>query len=234
MATTAIKIITRALRALNVLGIDETPSADMASDGMDMLNEMLGTWSNQNLMVYQLTLEAFSLVPGQSDYTYGVGGNFNSSRPATVESAYIRWNSLDYPLALVTTDQYDQIPLKTSPNQIPYAMLVDPGFPLTTIKLFPVPNDSTAQIFIESRKPFTEFTSLTTPINMPPGYDRALIKSLAIEMIPEYGGGNAALAMQAANARKWLKRTNFEPLVMELSNDLPQGRGFYDQSGNYI
>lgn len=231
---TAIQLITRALRSINVLGATEAPTADMASDGLSTMNDMLATWANETLMVYQIVLENFSLVAGQSDYTIGIGGNFNTDRPTSFNSAYIRWNSLDYPLAIVTVDQYDSIPLKTSPNQIPYAMYVDSGFPLTTIKLFPTPNDATAQIFIESRKPFTAFTSLTTQVNLPPGYDRAIYKNLAMDLAPEYGGGSPELMQQASSSKKWLKRTNFFPLIMELSNDLPQGRGFYDQNGNYL
>lgn len=233
--TTAIDIIKRAYKDINVLGSSETPTAEMSSDALDSLNGLLETWANETLMVYQLVLEPFNLVPGQSDYTIGVGGDFVTSRPVTIDSAYIRWNSLDYPLALVTTDQYDQIPLKTSPNQIPYAMSVNAGFPLTTIKLFPTPNDSTAQIFIESRKEFTAFTSLPQQVNLPPGYVRALRYNLAIELAPENGVQPNPLVMRhASNAKKWLKRTNYQPLIMDLSNDIPQGYGAYDRNGNYI
>lgn len=233
--TTAIDIIKRAYKDINVLGSSETPTAEMSSDALDSLNGLLETWANETLMVYQLVLEPFNLVPGQSDYTIGVGGDFVTSRPVTIDSAYIHWNSLDYPLAIVTTDQYDQIPLKTSPNQIPYAMLVDAGFPFTTIKLFPVPNDATAQLFIESRKEFAVFTSLTQQVNLPPGYVRALRYNLALELAPENGVTVQPLILRHANnSKKWLKRTNWQPLVQDLSNDLPQGRGFYDQNGNYI
>lgn len=234
MATTALDIIKRALRSLNQLGIDEIPSTDMTADAFDSLNDMLAAWGNETLMVYHFTLENFPLVPGQAIYTMGTGGNFNTARPVTIQNAYIRWNQLDYPLQIVNTEQYDSIGFKTTPSQIPYLMQVDQQFPLTQLKLFPVPNDGTAQIFIESRKPFTQFTTLTDPVNLPDGYARALRYNLAIELVPEYGPPTPALIQLAMSSKKWLKRTNFQPLILNLPDSIPQGFGYYDRNGNYL
>jgi hypothetical protein len=232
---TAIDIIKRSFRSINVIGGSEDLTADMAQTGLDLLNAMLESWSNESLIVYQSTLLNFPLVAGQSNYTIGTGGNFNTTRPTTIDSGYIRWNTIDYPLSLINTDQYDGIPLKTSPNQISYALYVDAGFPLTTLKLFPTPNDATAQIFLEAKVPFMGFTSLTDPINMPPGYERALDRNLAIEIAPQYGvEPKLIIKMMASNAKKWLKRTNFQPLILELPDALPTGRGAWDQNGNYV
>jgi hypothetical protein len=232
---TAIEIIKRSLRSLNVIGGSEAPTAEMASNALDLLNAMLGSWSNENLLVYQTTLLNFPLVAGQSNYTIGTGGDFNTQRPTSFEGGYIRWNSIDYPLSFINTDQYDGIPLKSSPNQISYAIYVDAAFPLTTLKLYPTPNDATAVIYLEARIPFTEFTSLTDPINMPPGYERALDRNLALELAPEYGvQAQPRLVLMASNARKWLKRTNYQSLIMELPDALPFGRGAWDQNGNYV
>lgn len=231
----AIDIIRRAYMDINVIGSSEAPTASQASDALDSLNQLLDTWANESLMVYELVLENFNLVPGQSAYTMGPSGNFNTTRPVSVESAYVRWNGVDYPLSIVNTDQYDGIPLKTTPNQIPYVLYVDASYPLTTIKLFQTPNDSSAQIFMESRKPFTKFASLTGDVNMPPGYERALRWNLGLELCPENGvEAKPTLLRHANNSKKWVKRTNWEPLVQELDEALPTGRGYYDQNGNYV
>jgi hypothetical protein len=233
--TTAYEIITRAAKSLNILGSAEVLSAEDASDGLSSLNSLLQTWASETLMVYQLSLENFSLISGQNTYTIGTGGNFNTTRPVTVDSGYVRWNQIDYPLSIVNTDQYDGIPLKSSPNQIPYVLYVDAGFPLTTLKLFQTPNDNSAVIYLELRKPFTVFTSLTDVINMPPGYDRALQWNLALEIAPSFGIMPDPMTVRhAATSKKWLKRTNWQPLVQELDPAIPTGRGFYDQTGNYI
>jgi hypothetical protein len=233
--TTAIDIIKRSLRSINVIGRMEAPTAEMAADALDTLNDMLGTWSNETLLVFQNTLVNFPLVPGQNNYTIGTGGNFNIPRPTSIESGYIHWNNVDYPLSMINTDQYDGIPVKSSPNQIPYAMLIYPDFPLTTIKLFPTPNDSTAQLFLEIKNPFTEFVNLTDTVDMPPGYVNALYRNLSMELAPEYGVQlNPSISLMASNSKKWLKRTNYETLIMELPEELPTGRGAWDQNGNYV
>lgn len=234
MATTAIDIIKRALRSLNQLGIDEVPSTDMTSDAFDSLNDMLAAWGNETLMIHYLTMENFPLVAGQRTYTLGTGGSFNTDRPVTIENAFIRWNNLDYPLQVVTSKQYDDIGLKATPSNIPYLMHINGTFPLMELDLFPVPDDGQAQIFIQSRKPFTKFTTLTQDVNLPEGYARALRYNLAIELCPEYGPPTPALIQLAMSSKKWLRRTNFEPLIMDLPSALPQGFGYYDKNGNFI
>lgn len=236
MAATAIQIITRALRSINVLGADETPSADMASDAFDSLNDMLAAWANERLMIYQLVLEGFNLTVGQASYTIGPAGDFSTVRPISVDNAYIRWQGLDYPVGIVTTEQYDNIPLKTIQTQMPCVMLLDPGFPLSTIKLWPTPADNTAQLFLESRKPFTEFTAYNQQVNMPPGYERALRYNLAMELIPEYGPvpSSAQLARMAATSKKAIKRVNWSPPILEIDESIPQFGGYYDSKGNFL
>lgn len=233
---TAIQIITRAMRSINVLGSDETPSSEMASDAFDSLNDLLESWANEKLMIYQLVLEGFPLIVGQASYTIGPAGNFNTVRPISIDNAYIRWQGLDYPMGIVTTEQYDNIPLKTIATQMPCVMILDAGFPLSTIKMWPTPSDNTAQLFIESRKPFTAFTSYTDQVNMPPGYDRALRYNLAMELIPEYGIVNSSpqLARMAATAKKAIKRVNWSPPILEIDESIPQWGGYYDSKGNYL
>lgn len=232
---TAIDIIKRSLQSINVLGTGEAPSADMAADGLNSLNDMLSSWSTQKLMVYELTLEGFSLVPGQAAYTIGPSGQFNTTRPTAIQNAYINWQGLDYPMGITTTQQYDDIPLKTLETQMPCVLLVDAGWPLTTLKLWPTPSDSTARLFIESRKPFTAFASLPTQVNLPEGYARALRYNLALELCPEYGKEPSPSLMRLAiESKKWIKRINFEPLILEIDEAIPQAGGYYDSKGNYL
>lgn len=225
---TAIQIITRALRSLQVLGTDESPSADQASDSFDSLNDLLASWSTDQTMFYQIVLQNFPLISGQKDYTIGPSGNFNTTRPMSIQNAYVNWSGIDYSLGIVTMEQYDQISLKTTQTQIPYVLQLDTGFPLSTIKLWPVPNDPTATLFIESRQPFTSFATLTTDVNMPPGYERALRYNLALELMPEYGVNNPKIDKLASNAKMWLKRVNYAPMILDLDTCIPLRGNIYD------
>lgn len=225
---TAIQIITRALRTLQVLGTDESPSADQASDAFDSLNDLLSGWSDDQALFYQIVLQNFPLISGQRVYTIGPAGNFNTIRPMSIQNAYVNWSGVDYSLGLVTREQYDQISLKTTQTQIPYVLQYNSGFPQSEIKLWPIPNDPTAILYIESRQPFTSFATMTTDANMPPGYERALRYNLAVELMPEYGVNDPKIIRLAAVAKTWLKRVNYDPLILELDTALPLRGNIYD------
>ena len=228
--STALQMISQALRSINVLGEGETPSAAQSSTGLESLNAMLSEWSIQKLLVYEVVQENFPFVAGQSAYTMGAGGNFNTTRPTAIENVFVRYQSIDYPVDIVTADQFNQITFKAQLSEIPFVVYVDTSFPLTTLKFWSVPNTTLTSVYISSRKPFTEYTSLTAPVNLPPGYERAISKNLAVDLGPEYGAmGNPALISQAARSKSNLKRINYTPIVLDIDSALPQGRNnWYD------
>jgi hypothetical protein len=219
--TTAINIIERALRTINVLGTDEPASADQASDGLDSLNDVLSAMSNEKLMVYEMVLENFPLIAAQASYTIGPSGNFNTTRPIAINNAYIRWSSLDYPLELITVEQYDGLTFKANTSEIPFGMYVNDGFPTTTLKFYPTPKSASASVYIESTKAFTAFASTATSVSLPPGYERLLRLLLAVDMMPEYGVKNDQIIEMARDAKAWIKRTNTKPGVLNMDSALP-------------
>ena len=226
--TTAYDIITRALRSINVLGVGETPDAATAQDALDSLNDVLEGWANETLMVYSSTTESFPLLAGVGTYTMGPSGDFDTTRPTTINDAWVRWNDVDYPLQILTQREYSEIPLKSTLTNIPSAIYVNTGFPQNTVYLWCVPNVSGNSIFFNTLKPFTSFTSLTDTVNFPPGYSKAMRYALAVEMMPEYGVNNGLVIEMANEAKAKLKRTNFSPVIMALSDALPRHNTNYN------
>jgi hypothetical protein len=76
---TPFDIITRAMKDIGALAAGEVPTADEAQDGLDLLNDMLAQWSNENMMVYYKTEIIFPCVQNQIQYTIGPGGNVGST-----------------------------------------------------------------------------------------------------------------------------------------------------------
>ena len=66
-----IEIISRALKDIGALASGETPTADEAQDAFDMLNDLLDQWTNEDMMVFNVTEIIFPIVPGQVQYTIG-------------------------------------------------------------------------------------------------------------------------------------------------------------------
>ena len=226
--TTANDIVNRSLRSINVLGESETPSAAASLLGFDSLNELLGQWSNESLMIYQTVTESFPFVSGQYSYTLGPGGNFNTVRPMSIDGAYVKFNGVDYPVGMVALDEYNDIMLKTSTSNIPFVMVLNSGFPLSTLLFWPAPNDASASIYIDSSKPLTEFATPSTVVSLPPGYERALRLNLAVELMPSYGANVPLILQQAANAKTAIKRTNYIPITLDLPDGIPTGPGYQD------
>ena len=97
---TARDVVKRALQKIGALVKSEAPSADEASDGLNALNNMLGSWTNDGLLIVSRAWETFTLVGGTALYTMATGLTFNTARPVKIISAYIRSGTIDYPLSI--------------------------------------------------------------------------------------------------------------------------------------
>lgn len=199
--STALSIITKAMQKAGILTKSESPSADETADGLDMLNDMLSSWSNESLMIYARVTESFTLSGGTASYTIGSGATFNTSRPIEIVQAHVRQvgGNIDYPISMVSDEIYQGISDKTI-QSIPYMLNYTNAFPTATINLFPVPDQAFA-LYLTSQKELTQF-ALSDVVSLPPGWKRALIYNLAIELAPEYGQQVDSVTMKIANDAK--------------------------------
>lgn len=69
--TTALDLITGALRKINVLAAGEVPSASEQQDAMAVLNDLLDTWSTEHLSVIDSNENVLTLQNGRATYTVG-------------------------------------------------------------------------------------------------------------------------------------------------------------------
>lgn len=182
---TAQDIITRAMRAIQALGTGETPSAAEANDGLVAFNAMLDSWSNEGLASYELQEQSFTLIIGQAGYTIGSGGNINVARPLDILQAYIQdTGGNNYLMTILPRDKWNQIGNRSSTitSQIPTVLFYDPQYPLGIINIFPTPLIAYT-CFFDSTLDQALFATLTTQLSMPPGYERAYVSNLAMEMV---------------------------------------------------
>lgn len=186
MTTSALDIITGAAKLIGVVFKSEALDSDEANDGLILLNDMLDVWSNDDLVTTAYTLESFNLT-GASSYTIGTGGNFNTSRPIDIITAVVRIATIDYPLTIIPSDQYqEEIQIKSITSPIPSYLVYDNAYPLGNITMYAVPS-SGGTLRLLSDKPLSNLSALTTTIDFPPGWKEALKTNLAIRMAPQYG-----------------------------------------------
>ena len=198
---TAVRsIIESALRKISALGEGETPTAKQLDDGLSALNDMIASWSIEGGYIYTESEETFNLVSGQSKYTIGLGGNFDTTKPLNISSAYTSMNGTDTPLEMYDQSQYARITNKDTTGT-PQILYFDNDFPLSDIVLWPVPN-SGETITLYTAKPLVAFATIFDDVSLPLGYERALKYNLSIEIAPEYERDVTQSVRKIANQSK--------------------------------
>lgn len=223
--TTALDIIKSAMRKAGVLTKAESPSADEAADGLEMLNDLLASLSNDSMVIYARELESFTLSGGTATYTMGSGGVFNTTRPVKIISSYVRVGTIDYPIDTISDEQYASVAYKGITG-IPQFLNYTNGFPLGTVKLYPSPSGS-YQLFILSEKQLSEFT-INQTVSLPPGWKRMLIYNLAMELLPEYGqAATQELKMIADDSKNEIRRAIMASRPMAWENGVGNEGNIY-------
>jgi hypothetical protein len=174
------------MQKIGALRKGENPDADEAADGLSALNRMLSSWSNDSLLLYARTSENFPLVGGTGSYAIGVSQTFNTAKPITVLTAFVRSATTDYHLTIIPDEDYQAISDKSAQGT-PEVLNYRSGHPTGTIYLSPVPSSADA-LHIMSEKQLATFASLDTEVDLPAGWEEAIIYNLGIRMISEFGG----------------------------------------------
>lgn len=199
---TAQELINAALREGRVIAPDEGPSTAESNDCLLALNQMLASWSAQAVPVFTITRESFPLT-GASSYTIGPAMTFATARPIKIESAAcVDSAGTIRAVDLATVEQWTSYTDKTRTGAFADLLWYDNGFPTATIWLIPKPATGTS-LELYSYKPLASIAALTDPVAFPPGYERALIHALAVEVWPQFRQSDppAGLMALAADAK---------------------------------
>lgn len=219
---TAQELINSAMRALGELASGETPTTQESNDAFERLNQLLASWSAENLPIPYLAVESFALTGAQS-YTIGPSGTFNTARPLRLVAANsVAANGAASPAEVITARQWTEIRDKSRGGTLAEKVYLNPGYPLGTLYVWPKATGS--QIELHSYKALAAFPSLSTTVDLPPGYERALIFGLALDLAPEYGRPvGDALAKAAAESKAALAALNLVNLT-GAAPPAPEGR----------
>lgn len=219
---TARDIIQGALEQIRVYSPAEQASDPDIARGFVVLNDMLDSWSNENLACYAILEQSCPLVPGQQQYTIGPGGNVNGTRPLklinTPGSAYIQDpNGQNYPLDVIEKDFWNLIGNRSSivTANVPNTLYYDSQYPLGFLNFYPVPNQGGYTAYFDSWLQLTDFGTLSTAMSFPPGYKKAIQDNLAIELEVYFPMAviTPALMRAAAMSKGNIKRTNQKEVI---------------------
>lgn len=180
--TTALRLITRSAQLIGVVRTGEALSADEASDALATLNDMLGGWSNNNLLITSYVRESFPLTANDGVYTIGAGLDFDTTAPLHIVAGFTREATVDYPMEAITDQEFYQLVQKDTTSGRPYYWNYDNA---GTIRFYPLPTTS-YEFHMLSEKPISDVT-LSTELSFKTGWERCLRYNLAIELAAEYG-----------------------------------------------
>lgn len=211
-----------AIRALQILGefaIGDTMVSNQEVAYLSVLNNMIDSWSLDDLMIYQTVQESFPLTAGTTNYTIGPAGTVSTARPLEIKYAFIRdAASLDSELRLLDQVAYNRIVLKSSGNTYPQYLYYDNLLSvsgLSTLSLYPAPS-ANLSCFLDSTKVLQSFPLITTSVNLPPGYLRAIEFNLACDIAPGFVPIPPDVLRIAKEAKAALKSYNLPAPTLRL------------------
>lgn len=205
---TVSRLISLALKDIGVLAEGETASAEMMSDSLDTLRQMVAMWQVDRIMVPVEQRVTFTATGAQS-YAIGLGLTVDTPQPVAVESASYTKDGKDYPLTMLSSlGEYERIGQKAQSGDPEYACYVR-GFPEGTLYLWPQPASGSVNLI--ARQSLADYTALSDSLAVPKEYEYALRFSLAemlatvLNMPPR-----PDIASRASQARRVLKRNNVQ------------------------
>lgn len=214
---TFLDLASDALQSIGQVGIGQSLSPEQTQQTLRVANRMLAEWSIQRLMLYYVATRQFALSAGVQDYTIGpAGATFLGSRPVYVEAgqARIPGTSMMNPFNMLTKSEWDAIPdlgVICGTNGVPSNLWPDYTYPNLTFHVSPIPSTAVT-ISLATWEILQQFVNIFDSIVLPPGYETALTKNLAVEMANYYDmpvsdslgqlAAKSLVDIQANNAQK--------------------------------
>jgi len=225
--TTATKIIRGAMSALGLRGASQRVGGGDLEHCLERLNTMIDGWNLGPTFAFN-DLETVFALPAVSSVTIGPGMQIDIPRPTRIEiSSFTRVATIDHPLDVIDRETYNSIFQKTIGTAWPVACFFDGGNPTANLFFWP---QAQCELHLVTRLSAGNFANVTTDYQLPAGYERAFIFSLAEEIAPDYETAVPdSVARRAAGARRMVKRANLT--VPQLDVPLPtQQRGWYTKA----
>jgi hypothetical protein len=185
MIQTTGDLIAFCLRSSGINGVGQTPSAEDANTGLDLLRMLIAQWQRKRWLVPSLADMAVTSTGAQS-YTIG------PVRPALLHAAYARLlpagpNPLDVPLGIIESrEDYSQITLK-SLSTWPSVVWLDTAWPTGRVYVWPIPPAGQFELHFVFPAALPTYTTLTDAIDLPPEYIEALLWSMCVRLQMSYG-----------------------------------------------
>jgi hypothetical protein len=223
--TTANKIIAQALGLIGVRSSADPVSGADAAIALERLNTLLDAWRVQSLFAYATLTITGTLPPATATRTIGPTGQLVTTvRPMRVEAgSKYTVGGQDYPITPITQAEYEAILLKTVGAMGPDVVWFNPTLPDGLLSFYPLAGSGCTLSLVVLLQ-VSAFADLTTDYGLSPGYERALVFSLAEEVAPDFERDAPPVVVRnARNARRMIQRANHDVPQLVVTS-VPQSR----------
>ena len=181
--------------------------------GLESLIQLVSAWSNESLLIPIVSEVIHQLTIGVTEYIIGpytgilpIPDNWiDTPRPKSLKAAFLRDGSgTDYQLEIMDVNTYSRISRKLNSSR-PGRFYQQIGWPTNLITFEAAPYDSeTLHLFcVQPLQAILPLLGLTEVIDLPEGYERALIYNLALDLAPNYGKDiSNVVAVTAVESKK--------------------------------
>lgn len=239
-ALTVQQIIIEGLRELEIAAAGEPVEPEDLQTGLLRFNMFLDTWKAQRLMIFKVLRELYTVSANVTSYTIGPGATWNTPtmplaivRAGFVNTAVNPSNPLETPIRVYTDEEWARIGQKTMTSTIVWGVWYRTDFTTNgatppsgtgTIFVFPICTTS-GQVALYLPVAIDEVDdsegheadALATTIIVPPGYRKAMVTTMAMEMADVFGvTPSANLTKKWNSAMKVVKRANSKAATLAL------------------
>lgn len=230
MQCTGLQVITDSLKLIGVVAGHEVPTAAEQADSFARLNELIDSWGTHAQTLLVSRRDVLPLIVGEQVYTIGPGEDLPVPVPGAIDAvSYVLDGTpetevfLDWGTDVAAIAQPQKTLTGSPPQLVNYSRTHAYG----ELWVWPVPTLA-QDLVIYWREALAEFPDLVTPVDLAPGYARALRSNLAIELAPEFGRPiDPAVLYMARESLADVKRANF-PMVEVGIDPALTGAGSYD------
>jgi hypothetical protein len=225
-----------ALRKIRVLGAADVAQPEDLELALRQANRILDRWNADHGMAVAVQMLTYTLTPSLSPHTLGPTGAWElAQRPVSIEAAGWVDAGRTTPIT-VRTDPgwWESQPLKALAQDFPSDVFVNPAWPNAELFFWPIPQTAyDVQLWVK-----TTLAALTlgATVNLPQGYEDALVKTTAEELVADFNVDMPPLLpQQAREARAVIVANNSPTLPLETADwGMGVGRGFFDyRTGTY-
>ena len=209
---TVRNLIDKSMKTIGVLGAGETADADEAMDALDLLNEIIGKFNNEDMFF-----------PGSRRIEIQFNGNDKYELPYIdvddVKEVYFLTHNNYVPLINISESEFIINQNKRIAGG-PTSFYVDYSYPYSYLHILPF--QASGKAIITTNERIERFNTIDDIVSMPDGWEICLRYSLAIRLCSLYGkSASDEIVAEAVSSKAYIKTSQQKKLQNRFYSDYP-------------